>query len=61
MLYPCNPAVVAWAFYSLFFGCCHCFAKPAVMHCMGANPAVFLLLALVCQAVLGCFSLQASG
>lgn len=48
MLYPCNPAVVAWAFYSLFLGCCRCFAKPAVVHCMGANPAVSLLLALAC-------------
>lgn len=48
MLYPCNPAVVAWASSLLFFGCCHCFAKPAVMHCIGANPSASLLLALAC-------------
>lgn len=52
MLYPCNPAVVAWAFYPLFLGCRHSFAKPAVMHCTGANPAASLLLALVCAGLL---------
>lgn len=47
-LYPGNPAVVAWASYPLFLECCYCFAKPAVMHCIGANPAASLLLALAC-------------
>lgn len=32
----------------LFLGCCHCFAKPAVMHYIGANPSASLLLALAC-------------
>lgn len=58
MFYPCNPEVVAWTLCLLFLGCLYCFAKPAVMHCLGANRAACSCL---CQAVLGYLSLQASG
>lgn len=61
MFYPCNPAVVAWASCLLFLGCCHCFAKPAIMHCIGANHSTSLLLALayarLCWAASHCKSL----